>query len=215
MQHTVTATGMVPATPNVTPKLIADHSIPPPAGSWSWPPSERSGEVGSSVVVLGDSKRRNANSQKQITHNGIAMHVFYWVHTEKVRTNVSSVSSKYITAKVCHESHHCPICGLHYTGEFTGTIDIALAVCLIKTFCLAEWGAVNGRLFGTEWRWHDSIVKLQNKLKSTHTLAISLLLWSPGFPLIFDNFKAVVSSEGLSIDHSTDSTYTKWWIGDE
>ena len=60
------------------------------------------------------------------------------MYTEKVRTNVSSVSSKYITAKVCHESHHCPICGLHYTGEFTGTIDIDLAVCLIKTFCLTE-----------------------------------------------------------------------------
>ena len=43
---------------------------------------------------------------------------------------------------------HCPICGLYYAGEFTGTIDIALAVCLIKTFCLIE--AVNGRLLGTE-----------------------------------------------------------------
>ena len=121
----------------------------------------------------------------------------YWIHTEKVRTYVSNVSSKYITAKACHESQHCPICGLYYAGKFTGTIDKALAVCLIKMFCLAEWGAVNGRLLGTEWRWHDSIVKLQNKLKATHTLPISLLLWSPGFPLIFDHFKAVVSKWGF------------------
>ena len=137
------------------------------------------------------------------------------IHTEKVRTDVSSVSSKYITAKVCHESHHrCPICGLYYAGKFTGTIDIALAVCLIKMFCLTEWAAANGRLLGTEWRRHDSIAKLQNKLKATHTLPISLILWSPGFPLIFDHFKAVISSEGLSIN-STDCTLTKWWMCDE
>ena len=90
-------------------------------------------------------KIRNVNSQKHVTHNGISKHVLYW---KNVRTNVSSVSSKYITAKVCNESQHCPICGLYYAGKFTGTIDIALAVCLIKTFCLIE--AVNGRLLGTE-----------------------------------------------------------------
>ena len=198
MQHTVTATIVVPTKPIVTPILAAI----------CWLPSGESGEAAAGVVVLRDSKMRSANSQKHITQNGIAMCVLYWIHTKKVRTNISNVSFKYITAKVCNESHHrCPICGLYYAGKFTGTIDIALAVCLIKTFCLAEWGAVNGRLLSTKWRRHDSIVKLQNKLKATHTLPISLLLWSPGFPLIFDHFKAVISSEGLSID-STDSTLT-------
>ena len=144
-------------------------------------------------------KMRNVNSEIQITA--------CIIRTKKVRTNVLSVSSKYTTAKVCNENNHCPICRLYYTGKFTSTIDIAQAVCPIETFCLAEWGAVNGRLLGTEWRRHDSIVKLQNKLKATHTLPISLLLWSPGFPLIFDHFKAVVSSDIWSID-STDSTLT-------
>ena len=58
------ATGMVPATPIVIPTLIRviAQLLPP----------ERS-----DIAVFRDSKRRNANNQKHVTHNGIAMHVLY------------------------------------------------------------------------------------------------------------------------------------------
>ena len=61
------ATGMVPATPIVIPTLIRviAQLLPP----------ERSCEV--DIAVFRDSKRRNANNQKHVTHNGIAMHVLY------------------------------------------------------------------------------------------------------------------------------------------
>ena len=70
------ATGMVPATPIATPILRVDTQLLPLA---------RSCEV--DIVVFRDSKRRNANSQKHVTHNGIAMCV---LHTEKARTKLIS-----------------------------------------------------------------------------------------------------------------------------
>ena len=79
MQHTVMATGMVPATPIATPILRVDTQLLPP---------ERSCEV--DIFVFRDSKRRNANSQKHITYNGIAMCVLYRIHTEKARTKLMS-----------------------------------------------------------------------------------------------------------------------------
>ena len=132
----------------------------------------------------------------------------YQIHMEMVRTNVSSESSKYVTSQP--RSAMRANTGVLFVDFITQENSQALlTVHFIKTFCLTEWGAVNGRLLSTEWRRHDSIVKLQNELKATHTLPISLLLWSPRFPLIFDHFKAVISSDSLSIN-STDSTLTKW-----
>ena len=78
---------------------------------------------------------RIANSQKRITHNGIAMCVLYRIHTEKVRTNVLSESSKYITAKICNESHHCPNFVDFIMQENSQAL---LTVRFIKTFCLVE-----------------------------------------------------------------------------
>ena len=69
---------MVPAAPIVIPTLIrVIAQLLPPEGSC---------EV--DIAVFRDSKRGNANNQKHVTHNGIAMHVLYWIHTEKARTNL-------------------------------------------------------------------------------------------------------------------------------
>ena len=68
---------MVPATPIVIPILI--RVIAPLL------PHEKSCEV--DIFVFRDSRRRNANSQKHVTHNGIAMCV---LHTEKARTKLMS-----------------------------------------------------------------------------------------------------------------------------
>ena len=74
------ATGMVPATPIVIPTLIRVIA--------SLLPHEKSCEV--DIFVFRESKRRNANSQKHVTHNGIAMYVLYRIHTEKARTKLMS-----------------------------------------------------------------------------------------------------------------------------
>ena len=78
MQHTVTATGMVPATPIATPIPRELTPLLPP---------ERTCEV--DIFVFSDSKRRNASNQKQVTRTGITKCVSYWIHMEKARTNVS------------------------------------------------------------------------------------------------------------------------------
>ena len=64
---------MVPATPIVIPILI--RVIAPLL------PHKNSCEV--DIFLFRDSKRRNANSQKHVTHNGIAMCVLYQIHTKK------------------------------------------------------------------------------------------------------------------------------------
>ena len=66
MQHTVTATIVVPAAPIATPIPRAFTSVLPP---------ERPCEV--DIVVFRNSKRRDANNQKHVTYNGVAMHVLY------------------------------------------------------------------------------------------------------------------------------------------
>ena len=83
MQHTVTATGMVPATP---------IAIPIPRELTPLLPLERTCEV--DIFVFSDSKRRNANNQKHVTRNGIIKCVSYWwkIHSrfhiqQKIKSN--------------------------------------------------------------------------------------------------------------------------------